>query len=115
MEAAVAELAEMLTQLGTEYKPSVVTSWQPGQIPGTAQMTRYLGNVFRICQLAGVTAALPVSMGNLNWEKANQIELALLAVYKKITQEEKPCLLTSLDGFVLSDSAGLYLISKESI
>ena len=85
VESAVAELAEMLTRSGTEYKPTVITNWLPGQIPDTVQMTRYLGNVSRLCQLAGVLAPLPNAMDDLNWEGANQIERALLAVYDKLT------------------------------
>ena len=114
VESAVAELAERLTRAGMEYTPTVITNWQVGEIPSQTQMTRYLGNVFRLCQLAGMAPQLPVSMDNLTWDGANQIELALLAVYEKITQEETAILLISADGLVLRDSVGMYLDSKDN-
>ena len=85
VESAVLELAEMLRVAGSSYTPVVKTNWSEGEMPGPDDLARYLGNVAELCRLSGVNAALPDSMDRLNWEGANQIEAALMAVSEKLS------------------------------
>jgi hypothetical protein len=85
VETAVKQLAEMLTATGTQYDPTVKTNWAVGDLIFSSDMERYLGNISRLCELAEVPADLPQSMDKLTWDGANKIEIALMAVYEKLT------------------------------
>lgn len=90
VETAVAELAEMAKALDVQDDFVVKLDWTfPGlfssdEWPIVSQMRRYLGNVSRLCRAVELTADLPVSMENLSWEGANQIERALEQVNARI-------------------------------
>ena len=89
VESAVADLVALAKALDA---PSleIKTDWgMPGAFssdswPTVSQMERYLGNVNRLCTAVEVAAKLPISMEDLNWEGANQLERALLAVETRI-------------------------------
>lgn len=89
VEGAVAELLVLAKPLDINIE-QVKTDWNlPGTFsatewPTVGQMRRYLGNVSRLCRAVEVMANLPASMEDLNWEGANQIERALLAVEARI-------------------------------
>ena len=89
VEGAVAELLVLAKPLDINIE-QVKTDWSlPGAFsttewPTVGQMRRYLGNVCRLCRAVEVMANLPASMEDLNWEGANQIERALLAVETRI-------------------------------
>ena len=90
VEQAVAELVTLAKGLDIRDKLVVKTDWVlPGgfstdQWPTRSQMQRYLGNVAELCRVVAVNAELPVSMNNLTFEGANQIEKALEQVYDRI-------------------------------
>ncbi len=90
VEQAVAELVELAKPLDVQLALPVKTDWGlPGEFdtetwPVKSQMARYLQNVRSLVNAVRVDAALPTSMSGLNYIKANQIEIALLAVQKRI-------------------------------
>lgn len=79
VEAKTAEIAELLTSQGYFTTITVKTDWEKGDRPTETQMKRYLGNVHKcvdnFCAVPGVT--LPVSMKNLLYTDANNIEATL--------------------------------------
>ncbi len=90
VEQAVAELVDIAKALGVQDDFEIKLDWElpgafsPAQWPTTAQMHRYLDNVYRLCQAVELATELPVSMETLTWEGANQIEKALELVYTRI-------------------------------
>ena len=78
VERAVAEISDRAS-LGLVTK----TDWGAWDIPRTADMTRYLGNIKAIKTKYGINIPLPDSMENLTYEVANNIEAILLAAYDK--------------------------------
>ena len=90
VEGAVAELAVLAKKLGVNKQFDVKTDWgMPGEFsaaqwPTKKQMARYLGNVHSLCDAMELVAKLPVSMEQLTWDGANQIEEALSLAYERI-------------------------------
>ena len=79
VERAVAEISDRAS-LGLVTK----TDWGEWDIPRTADMTRYLGNIKTIKTRYNINIALPDSMNHLTYETANNIEKILLAAYEAI-------------------------------
>lgn len=90
VESAVAELYALAEKLNVGEKPVIKTDWafpemfSPEAWVTQGQMARYLENVSRLCRAVELTEDLPVSMEQLTWEGANQIEHALLFAYDRI-------------------------------
>lgn len=90
VEQAVAELVTLARALDIRDDMDIKTDWTlPGgfsadQWPTRSQMQRYLDNVTELCRIVTVNAELPVSMNNLTFEGANQIERALEQVYDRV-------------------------------
>ena len=83
VERAVAEISD-IKGLGLVTK----TDWKMWDIPTATEMNRYLGNIAEIRKLvtnANVPAA-PISMSNLTYNEANNIEVILSAAYESLTQ-----------------------------
>ena len=97
VEGAVAELSALAKALDVHYEPEVKTDWDlPGVFsasgwPTQKQMTRYLSNVWGLCEAVEVAAKIPTSMVRLSWEGANQIEQALTLVYARIQAILQTC------------------------
>jgi hypothetical protein len=80
VESAVAELA-VLFDLTLKTK----TNWSMWDVPTTADMTRYLGNVAKIrehCSSVPNLPAIPSSMNKLTYKSANNIEKILTIAYQ---------------------------------
>lgn len=90
VEQVVAELASVAKDVDIPGEFVVKTDWGfPGEFskdswPTFAQMQRYLDNVYRLCNGVALAKDLPVSMENLTWEGANQIERSLEQAYIRI-------------------------------
>lgn len=90
VENAVKELSNLVVLLDVQFAPETKTDWGlPSQFssntwPTQKQMTRYLGNVSKLCELVEVKTNIPKSMDRLTWAGANQIENALFLVYSRI-------------------------------
>ena len=90
VEQGVQQLADLAQKLDIHYAPEIKPDWEiPGafsadQWPVQSQMVRYLENVQKLCLAVEVSMKLPDSMEQLTWEKANQIEQALMAVQTQI-------------------------------
>lgn len=83
VERAVAEISD-LAGLGLTTK----TDWKMWDIPTATEMNRYLGNISTIRNLVADSVNVPVapiSMNNLTYNEANNIELILSAVYESLT------------------------------
>ena len=78
VERAVAEISDRAS-LGLVTK----TDWGAWDIPRTADMSRYLGNIKTIKTRYNINIALPDSMNHLTYETANNIEKILLEAYMK--------------------------------
>ena len=83
VERAVAEISD-LAGLGLTTK----TDWGMWDIPTATDMNRYLGNITVIRALLTDTNVPlpPVSMSNLTYNDANNIELILSKAYESLTQ-----------------------------
>ena len=80
---AVAALVQELEAIGVPVTASPKTDWAVGDIPTPEQLTAYLADVAAVCAalpLPEEAPTLPESMDALNFEGANAIEGALLAV-----------------------------------
>lgn len=90
VETAVEEIAAMITALGFALVLDTKTDWTlPGDFsvsgwPVASQMTRYLGNVTAIKNMLSIPIGLPETMGDLNWQSANNIEKVLQNAYARI-------------------------------
>ena len=90
VEETVEQLCALAARLDIHPGLTVKTDWglpgvfSPAQWATQEQMERYLDNVRRLCEAVEMKAGLPVSMEQLTWEGANQIEQALLSVYSRI-------------------------------
>ena len=90
VEQAVAELSLLAKELDIYPGADTKTDWElPGifsasKWPTKEQMTRYLGNVYLLCDSMEIAAGLPLSMEQFTWEGANQIENALMLAYDRI-------------------------------
>lgn len=74
----------------SNYTLTTKTDWTKEDIPTVADMTRYLGNVQTL--ITAITAeypTLPTSMSNLDYEKANNIESALLILYYALIDKQE--------------------------
>lgn len=91
VEAAVAELAEMLGMTLTTK-----TDWTLWDVPVASEMERYLGNVVAIrdaCPGSPTFPEIPASMSGLTYEGANNIEKVLMLAYQSIKENEHECVL----------------------
>ncbi len=90
VEAAVGELLSIAKALDIPGQWNVKTDWDlpeaftPYSWVTEEQMTRYLGNVERLCRAVELSAELPQTMTHLTYQGANQIEQALCLVEKRI-------------------------------
>ncbi len=90
VEQVVAELASVAKDLDIPGEFVVKTDWAlPEEFlrdnwPTATQMQRYLDNIYRLCNAVALAKDLPVSMENLTWEGANQIERSLEQAYIRI-------------------------------
>ena len=90
VELAVKELSALAKALDVQFDPVVKLDWQmldtfsPESWPVESQMRRYLENVQVLCSAIIGAAELPVTMDNLTWEGANQIERALAQTEEQI-------------------------------
>lgn len=90
VEGAVAEISAQFQSLGISLELIIKTDWShPGDFSvetwaTESQMRRYLGNVSAVQKLFPSGTRLPVSMSDLNWEGANNIEKALKAAVERI-------------------------------
>lgn len=77
---AVQTLAARFVEYGYRVEVSPKTDWKIGDIPGNAQMQRYLDDISAlkaVLELAADTPQLPNSMELLTWSRANDIEKIL--------------------------------------
>lgn len=84
VERAVAEISDR-AGLGLTTK----TDWDMWDIPTVTEMNRYLGNIAKIrTELVTETnvPAAPLSMNNLTYNEANNIELILSKAYESLPQ-----------------------------
>lgn len=84
VERAVAEISD-LAGLGLTTK----TDWKMWDIPTATEMNRYIGNISKIRSLVADNVNVPVapiSMNNLTYNEANNIELILSAAFESLTQ-----------------------------
>ena len=83
VERAVKEISEIVG-LGLVTK----TDWTIQDIPSTVEMVRYLQNISTIRELIPDVSNIPdvpVTMNNLTFDSANNIEKILLAAYESVT------------------------------
>lgn len=82
VEAAAAEVADLLTAEGYYITITVKTDWARGDLPYKSQMDRYIGNLHYIeRQFAPVEGAeLPETMAKLDYMGANNIEKFLAGI-----------------------------------
>lgn len=87
VEKAVQQLCEYAAQLGMQFELETKTDWKRLDIynaetwPTNTQMARFLQNIKTVCTAFDVNLPLPYSLENLDWEGANQIEIALQAAF----------------------------------
>lgn len=95
VETAVQYLSFVLQSIISAEQLPTKTDWgAPGPFssdtwPTTRQMDRYLNNVKSLCSSVGISADLPESMEDLNWQGANQIEAALSQVLEYVRSNYK--------------------------
>lgn len=65
----------------------VKKDWVYADIPSHTQMSRYLNNLYLLRQALGVSSPLPISMDNLTFTGANNIEQMLLDVHLALQRE----------------------------
>ena len=82
VEAKTAQIANMLTVNGYITTIQVKTDWTRSDFPTKKQMIRYLNNVKKCvtqyCNMPGAT--LPISMNDLDYIGANDIEKTLVNI-----------------------------------
>ena len=85
VERTVQTICDQLRLLGTDLQLAIKTDWEMEYcVPVRETMKRYLDNVRQIVQQLDLHAELPVSMEHLDWQGANQIELALQQAQEKL-------------------------------
>ncbi len=85
VERMVQELCRQMELLDIHLQLSVFTRWyQTRNVPTRETMKRYLGNVRSVSEHLDLSAELPESMENLDWQGANRIEQALQKAQEKI-------------------------------
>ena len=85
VERTVQTICDQLRLLGTDLQLAIKTDWKMEYcVPVRETMKRYLDNVRQIVQQLDLHAELPVSMEHLDWQGANQIELALQQAQEKL-------------------------------
>ena len=85
VERTVQTICDQLRLLGTDLQLAIKTDWEMEYyVPVRETMKRYLDNVRQIVQQLDLHAELPVSMEYLDWQGANQIELALQQAQEKL-------------------------------
>ncbi len=90
VENAVAELYALAKNLDIYPVGTIKTDWNPWALfspetwPTQSQMARYLANITHLCEGLKAAEGLPTTMENLTWERANNIEKALLLAYPRI-------------------------------
>lgn len=90
VEQAVEDLVILAKQLDIHLNVVTKTNWDfeklfsAGEWPVQSQMERYIKNIHILCDGFGLNCPLPLSMQNLDWEKANQIEEALNTAYLRV-------------------------------
>ena len=90
VEQAVAALYALAKELGIDPPGDFKTDWDPKALfspeawPTQSQMQRYLANITHLCKGVKAAEGLPTTMENLTWERANNIEKALLLAYPRI-------------------------------
>ena len=85
VERTVQTICDQLRLLGTDLQLAIKTDWEMEyDVPVRETMKRYLDNVRQIVQQLDLHAELPVSMEHLDWQGANQIELALQQAQEKL-------------------------------
>ena len=85
VEKTVQTICDQLRLLGTDLQLAIKTDWElEYDVPVRETMKRYLDNVRQIVQQLDLHAELPVSMEHLDWQGANQIELALQQAQEKL-------------------------------
>ena len=95
VEEAVQYLSFIASTLTQVDQLSTKTNWgEPGAFsandwPVEKQMQRYLNNVQMLCESVGVSVWIPSSMKELNYQGANQIEIALTQVLNYVRANYK--------------------------
>ena len=80
VEASVEYLASTFETYGYSVNVEVKTNWSKTDIPTVAEMARYLANVQALVDgyyILPNTPSLPITMDDLNWQGANNIEQVL--------------------------------------
>ena len=82
VENKTAEVSKLLARYGYPVTIITKTTWTKANFPSKTEMDRYLGNVKKcVSQFNAVTGiGLPISMMNLNYVGANNIEKVLLGL-----------------------------------
>ena len=89
VETAVSEISALFPILDIGLDLKIKTDWGlPGAFsvadwPTASQMQRYLGNISAIKSAFGLGITIPLSMANLTWTGANNIEKALQIAMKR--------------------------------
>lgn len=95
VESAVAEISDMLPELGISESLNTKTDWKRPEDfnvdtwPVRSQMDRYLSNVEKIKNMFPNTVRLPVSMDSLTYSGANNIEKVLQIAFNRIRGIQK--------------------------
>lgn len=85
---AVEYVANILNQSGRSVSPVAKRDWSVEDIPTAAQMTAFLNDLTLLKNnVSGVTLAVPSTMNNLNYQRANLIEQIILECYHSIMYE----------------------------
>lgn len=86
VEAKTREIADLLTSYGYPVTIITKTDWVKSDFPSATEMGRYLGNIQKcITQFNALPGLiLPVSMSNLTYVDANNIEKILLGLDEMI-------------------------------
>lgn len=84
VELAVEELCGQMRRMDILLPLQTCLYWQQRPVPTRESMERYLHNVRTVMQALALTAELPESMENLNYQGANQIELALMKAQSRV-------------------------------
>ena len=70
-----------------DYNLTVKTDWTVGDIPSATQMARYHNNLFLIQSALTVYTSIPLSMNNLTYSGANDIEQMLKEAHDALQAE----------------------------
>lgn len=85
---AVAYVANVLNQSGRSVSPVAKRNWTVADVPTAGQMNSFLNDLTLLKNnVSGVPYAVPSTMDNLDYQRANLIEQIILECYHVIMRE----------------------------